>query len=386
MEAAFLESKQRLASVAQLAHPNPSAELELAVNASDHHAGAVLQQRTPRGLEPLSFFSKKFEPAQSKYSAFDRELLAVYLAIRHFRWALEGRQFHVLTDHKPLTFALHRQSDAWSARQQRQLSYVAEYTTDIRHIAGALNVVADALSRPPSVLPQPPTCSFTAAEVAAVTPTQGEKVTLEELAAHQLTCEETQRLEDRPDVRLVEMGGQRLLCMDSTGSLRPLVPAQLRKAIFDSVHSLAHAGTRATSRMISTRYVWPGCAADTASWVKDCQHCARGKPGVIHKAEVVAIPVPAARFSHMHVDLVGLLPRSTKGHQVAGSGPAYLYHRRGGCRRFCGHVGVQVWCPRHCYHGQGDPVYVVYVGLPLFIAGRGPHHHDFVPPTVKRAG
>jgi len=110
------------------------------------------------------------------------------------------------------------------------------------------------------------------------------------------------------------MGGQRLLCMDSTGSLRPLVPAQLRKAIFDSVHSLAHAGTRATSRMISTHYAWPGCAADTVRWVKDCQHCARGKPGVIQKVEVVAIPVPAACFSHVHVDLVGLLPHSAKGH------------------------------------------------------------------------
>jgi len=90
MDAAFLESKQRLASVAQLAHPDPSAELELVVDASDHHAGAVLQQRILRGLEPLSFFSKKFEPAQSKYSAFDRELLAVYLAIRHFRWHWRG--------------------------------------------------------------------------------------------------------------------------------------------------------------------------------------------------------------------------------------------------------------------------------------------------------
>jgi len=192
MNAAFLESKQRLASVAQLAHPDPSAELELAVDASDHHAGAVLQQRTPHGLEPLSFFSKKFEPAQSKYSAFDRELLAVYLAICLFRWALEGRQFHVFTDHKPLTFALHRQSDAWSARQQRQLSYVAEYTTDIHHIAGTLDVVADALSQPPNVLPLPLTGAFTATEVAAVAPTQGEKVKLEELAAQQLTCEETQ--------------------------------------------------------------------------------------------------------------------------------------------------------------------------------------------------
>jgi hypothetical protein len=36
-----------------------------------------------------------------------------------------------------------------SARQQRHLAYISEFTTDIRHIPGSENVVADALSRPP---------------------------------------------------------------------------------------------------------------------------------------------------------------------------------------------------------------------------------------------
>jgi len=75
----------------------------------------------------------------------------------------------LLTDHKPLTFALHQQSDAWSARQQRQLSYVAEYTSDVRHVAGRKNVVADALSRP----------------AAAVVPVEGGAVDLVELARAQ---------------------------------------------------------------------------------------------------------------------------------------------------------------------------------------------------------
>ena len=38
----------------------------------------------------------------------DRELMAVVATLRHFRFLLEGRKFHVLTDHKPLVFALHR--------------------------------------------------------------------------------------------------------------------------------------------------------------------------------------------------------------------------------------------------------------------------------------
>ena len=42
-------------------------------------------------------------PAETCYSAFDRELLAVYATIRHFRHNLEGRNFFVNTDHNPLT-------------------------------------------------------------------------------------------------------------------------------------------------------------------------------------------------------------------------------------------------------------------------------------------
>jgi hypothetical protein len=119
----------------------------------------------PEGVAaPLGFFSNKLETAQQKYSAFDRELFACYAGIRHFRYMLGGRRFAIFTDHKPLTYALARVSDPWTARQSRQLSYVAEYTSDIRHIAGAANVVADTLSRPPghAAAERPPlaaTCS-----------------------------------------------------------------------------------------------------------------------------------------------------------------------------------------------------------------------------------
>ncbi len=116
----------------------------------NRHIGAVLQQRcTGSGWRPLAFFSKKLDAAQLKYSAFGRKLLAAYRSVQHFRYLLDGRKFHILSDHKPLTQAMHRVSDPWMARVQRQLSFLAELTFDVRHIAGKANVDADALSRPP---------------------------------------------------------------------------------------------------------------------------------------------------------------------------------------------------------------------------------------------
>ena len=76
-----------------------------------------------------------------RYSTFGRELLAAYLAVNHFRRALEGRQFTLLTDHQPLTYALKTSSDKRSPRKIRQLDFLSVFTTDIRHIKGKQNKV-----------------------------------------------------------------------------------------------------------------------------------------------------------------------------------------------------------------------------------------------------
>jgi hypothetical protein len=82
-----------LTSATRLAHPVQGAKLSLAVDASATHIGACLQQKRAGspGWESLGFFSKKLEPAQVKCSAFDRELLACFMGIRHFQIMLEGR-------------------------------------------------------------------------------------------------------------------------------------------------------------------------------------------------------------------------------------------------------------------------------------------------------
>ena len=103
-------------------------EVSLLTDASNTHIGAALQQKESGGWRPLVFFSAKHSTTQHRYSAFDRELLGVFLALRHFRFELEGRKFHILTDHLPLVSALSRVSPPWSTRQQRQLSYISEFT------------------------------------------------------------------------------------------------------------------------------------------------------------------------------------------------------------------------------------------------------------------
>ena len=68
--------------------------------------GAALEQRSGDLWKPLGFFSQLFTPAQKKYSTYDRGLTAIYEAIRYFRHYLEGVEFKIYTDHKPLVYEL----------------------------------------------------------------------------------------------------------------------------------------------------------------------------------------------------------------------------------------------------------------------------------------
>ena len=140
-----MDIKNALATATLLVHPKPDAAINIMTDASDIAIGAVLQQYLEGKWCPLSYFSRKLSPAEQCYSTFDRELLAVYCAIRHFQHFLEGREFYILTDHKPLTHSLNSKPDCHSPRQVHQLNFISQFTTDIRHIAGKGNPVADTL-------------------------------------------------------------------------------------------------------------------------------------------------------------------------------------------------------------------------------------------------
>ena len=114
---AFAKSKTALAESTMLIHPKGNAAASLTVDASDEAVGAVYEQYIGDSWKPIAFFSKKLSNAERKYSAFDRELLAIYLSFRHFRHLVEGRKFHIFTDHKPLTSAMGRTGESWTAQQ-----------------------------------------------------------------------------------------------------------------------------------------------------------------------------------------------------------------------------------------------------------------------------
>lgn len=295
-EAAFHAIKRALANAALLAHPNPGRPLALMTDASSSAVGAVLQQHVNGAWQPLAFFSKRLTPPQTRYSVFGRELLAMYLAVRHFRHLLEGRQFTIFTDHKPLTYAISRPDTHYTPREVRQLAYLSEYTTDIKHVSGVDNTAADVLSRVDAIASTSPLL---------IAPD------LHRLAADQADDTELLRLRTSPTALQLEdvtLDGQQIVCDLSTGKPRPFVPKTCRRELFDALHNMAHPGIRATQKLIAARFVWPRMNADVRDWVRACAPCQCAKVNRYPVPPAKTFLQPDERFAVVHIDLVGPLP------------------------------------------------------------------------------
>lgn len=295
---AFHQCKEDLASAATLDYPSTSKSLALMVDASNTAIGAVLQQQYLDSWKPIAFFSKKLSPAQTKYSTYDRELLGAYEAVKHFRHLLEGRLFVIYTDHKPLIFAFHQKTDKVSPRQLRHLDFIAQFTTDIRHIEGSKNTVADTLSRVEEIqLPSP-------TDFAAIANEQKRDEELRGLLSDQKPSDSLnlQPMHLTPEISLY--------CDVQDQCVRPYVPERFRRAIFNNLHQLSHPSIRASQKLIRKRFVWPGMAKDIATWAKTCISCQKSKIHRHTNSKVQNFGLPADRFSHVHIDLVGPLPPS----------------------------------------------------------------------------
>ncbi|CAA9997552.1 unnamed protein product [Nesidiocoris tenuis] len=290
----FEDVKLDIANATLLAHPSLDLPVVLSVDASDFGIGAALQQLRGNDLEPLGFFSKKLTNAERSYSTYDRELLAMYKGVKYFKYFLEGRPFSIHTDHKPLTYAFEQRPEKASPRQLRHLDYVGQFTTDIRYVPGNLNIPADMLSRISTIC----------------VPSQ---IPLQDLALAQTTCKELDHLRTSASAnfKTIQLENDvELTCDASTGKLRPFVPEPFRRLIFDSLHSLAHPGIKASVDLVNSRFCWPSLKRDVALWSKTCIACQRSKVWRHTSSPVRTYSPGNRRFSHINVDIVGPLPPS----------------------------------------------------------------------------
>jgi len=137
----FAAIKSALSTSPVLALPDFSKPFFLETDASGYGIGAVLMQNG----HPLAFISKDLGPKSQGLSTYEKEYLAILLAVQQWRSYLQHGEFVIYTDQKSLTqLSEQRIHTHW---QQKVFTKLLGLQYKIVYKKGVDNRVADALSR-----------------------------------------------------------------------------------------------------------------------------------------------------------------------------------------------------------------------------------------------
>jgi hypothetical protein len=143
---AFMDLKDALSENALLHLPDLNRPFVLKTDASGFAISAILIQFDEEKRErPVAYASRRLSAAERKWSASERECIALVWGVKSFNTYLYGRRFFVVTDHAALTYL--RQMRDTNAKLMRWSLQLQEYDMDVIHKKGKLHVDADALSR-----------------------------------------------------------------------------------------------------------------------------------------------------------------------------------------------------------------------------------------------
>jgi hypothetical protein len=144
---AFHDLKSMLVSQPLFLHyPVDNVPLMLATDASGIGVGGVLQQIVNGEVRNLYYHSQLITPCERKYSAIEKEALAIYKCFARMRTFLLGRSIIIRTDHCPLCHIMEK--TVHNARVDRITHLIQEYNIEkVIHINGRENCLPDFLSR-----------------------------------------------------------------------------------------------------------------------------------------------------------------------------------------------------------------------------------------------
>ena len=235
-------------------------------------------------MRPLGFFSRRLNKSQIKWTIFSRELLAVYLAAKHFLYFLEGYNFTIQTDHQALVNAAAHAKPRECAREARHLQYLTALRPRWQFITGSSNNTADALSH---ATPENTSNSSVSninkerslddyeAAINTITSSLQHREHFA-LRRHQAVDTElclllTNEHSTKASVKLELING--LFCTVTGPNVRIYIPHPLQNTMLHDIQDASHPGLRTTLREATRLYFWPNMRRDINSWTQACQRC-----------------------------------------------------------------------------------------------------------------
>ena len=295
---AFEALKRAMTRTPVLALPNFSLPFILETDASGFGVGAVLMQ----AQHPIAYYSKLLGPRAQAKSVYEKELMAMCLAIQKWRHYLMGRHFIVRTDQQSLRYIM--QQREVGSQYQKWISKLIGLDFEIQYKPGASNRVADALSRK----------------------NQGEVELGATVCTQEIDWAELQQeIEQDPTLQQLRddlQGDEKAHTYYSLveGKLRYkgriVIPKFSRfiPLLLEQYHDSpvgGHSGDLKTYARMAAHWYWIGMRGDVTAHVMKCSICQQHKSSNLSPAGLLQpLPLPSLVWEEVTMDFVEGLPRS----------------------------------------------------------------------------
>ena len=301
--AAFTTLKSAMMSTPVLALPDFSVPFTVETDACDTGVGAVLMQRG----HPIAYMSKALGILNRKLSIYEKEFLALIMAIDKWRQYLQRGKFTILTDHKSLCNLTDQQLN--SELQKKAMVKLADLQFEIKYRKGADNCAADSLSRVGHLL-----------EMQAITTCQ--PIWLQEVLNSYATDATASALLQELAIHSPNEKGYALEkgLITYKGRLWIGSNLALQTKLIASLHDSAiggHSGIQATYQRLKQLYYWPGLKTAVENYVHQCVICQQAKHTHHKPAGLLQpLPPPKGAWQEITMDFIEGLPLSENANSI----------------------------------------------------------------------
>jgi hypothetical protein len=288
---AFQALKQAMCTTPVLALPDFHKAFVIETDASEHGLGAVLLQQG----RPLAYLSKALGVKNKQLSIYEKEFLALIMAMDKWRHYLQRSEFEIHTDHGALSFL--GQQELHFELQRKAMAKMMSMQFKVVYKQGKKNIVADALSRVGPLLVM--------TLISEVQPLWMQEVLnsyFTDLEAQQLLAKLSLHSPYDQGFQLgkgVIKKGE-LIWIDNNSALR----TKLVSTMHDSALG-GHSGVQATYQCIKKLFYWKGLKGDVENFVRQSQVCQQAKSERIHPAGLLQpLPNPAGAWQDITLDFI----------------------------------------------------------------------------------
>ncbi|KAK4474327.1 hypothetical protein MN116_000411, partial [Schistosoma mekongi] len=325
-QTAFEKIKKLLVSDLLLTHYDPSLPIVVASDASNYGIGAIISHIMPDGSEKaISHAARSLTTTERNYSQIEKEALSIIFAVKKFHKMIFGRQFTLLTDHKPLLaiFGSKKGIPVYTAnRLQRWGTTLLGYDFKIKYQPTTDFGQADALSRliGPQTNQEDTLVAAVEAEAEvyrvledavdalpvtfkAIKEATEDDKTLREVRRYLLTKWPNRRSQGE----MLQYFRRRdsLMVVDSCVMFgdRIVVPKTLRQKVLNQFHS-GHPGINRMKSLARSYAYWPTMDQDIETRCRNCSLCLQAAK-CPKRCEPQKWKTPNGPWERVHADFAG---------------------------------------------------------------------------------